>query len=73
MPESSDQPYETTYYIYIKGRVNENDAEWFEECQITNGEEGSVFSINIVDQAALHGLLAKIRDLGLELLKIERK
>lgn len=50
MPESSDQPYETTYYIYIKGRVNENNAEWFEECQITDGEEGSVFSINIVDQ-----------------------
>lgn len=73
MPISSNQPGETNYFIYIRGTLNQETAEWFEECQITKGEDETILSINVVDQAALHGLLAKIRDLGLELLRIERE
>jgi hypothetical protein len=73
MPISSHQPAENRYSIYIKGRLNKAAIEWFEECQISESVEGTILSIDIADQAALHGLLAKIRDLGLELLKIERK
>jgi hypothetical protein len=59
------------YEIRIKGHLDARWAEWFEGLTITLEEDGStLLSGPVVDQAALHGLLKKIRDLGLPLLSI---
>jgi hypothetical protein len=70
-----DQP--TTYLIKVKGRLDASWAEWFDSMVIvvTKDEDGAaVTSMTglIVDQVALHGLLARIRDLNLPLLLVQR-
>ncbi|MFN2235210.1 MAG: hypothetical protein ACK2U1_13370 [Anaerolineales bacterium] len=48
-------------------------AEWFEESEITITDQGeTTITCSIVDQAALHGVLSKIRDLNLTLISINR-
>lgn len=67
-PESS-QP--ALYRIRIQGQLDSQWADWFEEMAITFEEDGNtLFTGPVVDQAALHGLLKKIRDLGLTLISI---
>jgi hypothetical protein len=47
-------------------------SEWFDGLTITNLDNGTAaLSGPIVDQAALHGMLAKVRDLGLPLLEVQ--
>jgi hypothetical protein len=61
------------YEIRIKGHLDKRWADWFDGLAITleaNGE--TVLTGPVVDQAALHGLLRKIRDLGLPLLSVIR-
>ncbi len=61
------------YDVRVKGHLSEQWSDWFEGFTITNLEQGeALLSGIIVDQAALHGLLNKIRDLGLPLLAINR-
>jgi len=61
------------YQIRVKGHLNELWAEWFEGLSITLEDDGStLLSGTIVDDAALHGLLRKIRDLHLPLLSVTR-
>jgi len=61
------------YQIRVKGHLNELWAEWFEGLSITLEDDGStLLSSTIVDDAALHGLLRKIRDLHLPLLSVTR-
>jgi hypothetical protein len=46
---------------------------WFEGLQVSSDERGqSTIAGPVADQAALHGVLAKVRDLGLELLAVRR-
>ena len=67
-PESS-QP--AIYRIRIQGQLDSQWADWFEEMTITFEEDGNTLLTGpVVDQAALHGLLKKIRDLGLTLISI---
>lgn len=59
------------YSIRVKGYLDQERSDWFDGMSInhtTNGE--SILSGAIGDQAALHGVLAKIRDLGLVLLEV---
>jgi len=70
-----DQP--ATYQIIIKGRLDGHWADWFDGLTITTEKDasGTVFTSLIgpvLDQGALHGLLAKVRDLGLPLLEVHR-
>ncbi len=66
-----DQP--TTYRIRIKGHLAAHWAEWFSGMTITRLETGeTVIEGSVSDQAALHGMLNKIRDLGLPLLAVDR-
>jgi len=59
------------YEIRIKGHLDDRWAEWFEGLTITLEENGNtLLSGPVVDQAALHGLLKKVRDLGLPLLSV---
>lgn len=59
------------YRIRIKGGLGEEWAEWFEGLAVTEDEHGdTLLSGPVVDQAALHGLLRKVRDLGIPLLSV---
>ena len=59
------------YEIRLKGHMDREWTDWFEGLAITLEEDGnSLLSGPVIDQAALHGLLKKVRDLGLPLLSV---
>ena len=61
----------TYYVITVRGHLDDHWSAWFEGLTITNTANGEALLAGpVVDQAALHGLLAKIRDLGLPLLVV---
>jgi len=62
------------YEITVEGHLDRSHwYRWFDEMQVTLTEEGTtIISGPVADQAALHGLLAKIRDLGLPLVSSQR-
>jgi hypothetical protein len=61
------------YLIRVKGHLGQQWNEWFDGFTITNVEQGEAILCGInVDQAALHGVLMKVRDLGLPLLGVSR-
>ena len=66
-----DQP--TLYQVRIKGHLDDQWADWFEGMVITRVEGGDTHLTGpIVDDAALHGLLKKVRDLGIPLISVNR-
>jgi hypothetical protein len=59
------------YQIRIKGHLGPQWTDWFEGLTITLEENGDTLLTGpLVDQAALHGLLKKVRDLGIPLLSV---
>ena len=62
----------TTYQIRIKGRLDPRWEEWFDGLTITADNGDTVIAGRVVDQAALHGLLRRVRDLGLQLVSVTR-
>lgn len=61
------------YEIRVQGILDENWSEWFGGLDVRPLDSGvTVLAGPIRDQSALHGLLNKIRDLGLPLLSVER-
>jgi hypothetical protein len=61
------------YEIRVDGHLGTRWAAWFDGLAITGEEDGTtVLRGSIVDQAALHGLLNKVRDLGLPLVSVTR-
>ncbi|MCJ7641963.1 MAG: hypothetical protein MUO29_08730 [Desulfobacterales bacterium] len=59
------------YEIRFKGHLDDRWAEWFEGLTITLEDSGDTLLTGpVIDQAALHGLLKKLRDLGLPLLSV---
>jgi hypothetical protein len=59
------------YEIRIAGRLGGRWAAWFDGLAITTDGDGTtVLRGSIVDQAALHGLLQKLRDLGIPLISL---
>jgi len=68
-----DPPAGAHYEIRVQGHLGPEWSAWFGGLTITNQPGGeAVLDGPVVDQAALHGLLAKIRDLGLPLLSLRR-
>lgn len=66
-----DKPY--WYEIRVEGRLAEQWVDWFEGLTIINDPDGElVLNGVIADQAALFGLLNKIRDLNLRLISVMR-
>jgi hypothetical protein len=60
-----------TYEIKIRGRLADHWSDWFEGLKITAKSDGTTLLTGpVVDDAALHGLLKKVRDLGLPLLSV---
>ena len=69
--EDHDQP--ALYEIRIKGHLDDRWAAWFEGLAITREDNGDTLLTGpVTDQAALHGLLRKVRDLGTPLLSVTR-
>jgi hypothetical protein len=61
------------YQIRVEGELGQEWVEWFGGLSISREGGGvTVLTCAVADQAALHGLLRKIRDLGLPLLSINR-
>jgi hypothetical protein len=61
----------TVYQIRIKGHLDSQWTDWFEGLTITLEEGGDTLLTGLViDQAALHGLLKKVRDLGMPLVSV---
>jgi len=61
------------YQIRIKGHLGRQWTDWFEGLTITLEDNGETLLTGpVVDQAALHGLLKKVRDLGMPLLSVNR-
>lgn len=59
------------YQIRIKGHLSPQWTDWFEGLTITLEENGTTLLTGpVIDQAALHGLLKKVRDLGMPLLSV---
>jgi hypothetical protein len=65
----ANQP--AVYQIRIDGHLRPQWAEWFEGLSVTLEPDGTTsLSGPVVDQAALYGLLKKVRDLGMPLLAV---
>jgi hypothetical protein len=58
------------YEIRVKGILDGRWAAWFEGLQVTRDGEETILAGPVADQAALHGLLTKVRDLGLFLISV---
>ncbi len=59
------------YQIRLKGHLGAGWADWFEGLTVTLGDNGDMLLTGpVADQAALHGLLKKVRDLGMPLLSV---
>lgn len=66
-----DEPAQ--YEIRIKGHVDDRWTDWFAGLTITLEEGGDTLLAGlVVDQAALHGLLRRVRDLGMPLISVNR-
>ena len=62
----------TDYRIKLKGHLDPKWSDWFEQMAISPEGDQTILTGAVADQAALHGLLIRIRDLNLTLLSVER-
>jgi hypothetical protein len=68
---TEDQYEPGRYEIRLKGHLDDKWIEWFEGLTITREDNGETLLRGlVVDQATLHGLLRKVRDLGLPLVAV---
>lgn len=70
LPFANQEP--TIYQIRIWGQLDPCWSDWFDEFTITNQAGDSLLTGSVPDQAALHGVLGRIRDLGLTLVSIQQ-
>ena len=62
----------TDYCITVKGHLADHWSDWFEGLTISNGANGEAMLVGrLEDQAALYGVLVKLRDLGVPLIALQ--
>lgn len=64
---------ENKTHITIEGHLDKKWEEWFDGMDIKYVQENTILSGEILDQAQLHGVLNRIRDLNLKLISVEVK
>jgi hypothetical protein len=70
-PPASDPTGDESYEVRVKGHLDARWAAWFEPLTLTRDSDGTtVLRGPVPDQAALHGLLQKVRDVGLPLVSV---
>ena len=68
---ADDRPEDGRYEIRLRGHLETRWAAWFDGMTLSHEGDGStVLSGRVIDQAALHGLLQKVRDIGLPLVSV---
>jgi hypothetical protein len=79
MTDGREFDEQAIYQIKVKGNLDQKWSDWFDGFTITpqavdkrHRSDATLLTGPVADQAALHGLLAKIRDLGLPLLVVKR-
>ena len=71
LEQKTDLGKSMVYQIRIKGHLGHQWTAWFEGLTITLEEDGNTLLTGpVIDQAALHGLLKKVRDLGMPLVSV---
>ena len=60
------------YQIRLKGLLDDKWSNWFEDMSISTEGADTILRGQVADQAALHGLFTRIRDLNLTLLSVEQ-
>lgn len=71
LPPEADSGQPMVYQMRIKGHLDADWTDWFEGLTITCEDNGDTLLTGpLIDQAALHGLLKKIRDLGMQLISV---
>ena len=71
--QNADPNQPMVYQIRIKGHLDQNWTDWFDGLTITLEDDGNTLLTGLViDQAALYGLLKKVRDLGMPLVSVNR-
>ena len=69
----TDPSQAVVYQIRIKGQLDSQWTDWFEGLTITPEDNGDTLLTGpVVDQAALHGLLKRVRDLGMTLVSVNQ-
>jgi len=73
-PGAPSQPHPSGWYeIRLQGRLDPRWSAWLDGMEVTSDNEGTtVLRGPVVDQSALHGVLARLRDLGLPLISVAR-
>jgi len=70
--EPKPEPSALLYQIRIKGHLDKQWTDWFEGMTIAQDNDNTLLTGTVVDQAALYGLLKKVRDLGMPLVSVNR-
>ena len=69
----TSDPHQTIYQIRLQGHLDRQWSDWFGGLTVTLEDNGETLLTGpVVDQAALHGLLRKVRDIGMPLLSVVR-
>ena len=73
MTDGREFDKQAIYQIWVKGNLDRKWSDWFDGFTVTPQANGETLMTGpVADQSALHGLLTKIRDLGLPLLSVKR-
>jgi len=72
MSQSANRPAPGGYRLRVGGHLDQRWSAWFDDLTLTRESDGTTsLSGAVTDQAELHGLLMKIRDLGITLISVD--
>ena len=72
MTKNNDWQSPTDYQIKVKGQLGSEWSDWFDGMTIESKGSVTTLTGQVLDQSALHGLLVRVRDLGLPLISVNR-
>lgn len=74
-PIDRTQPSTIRYRIRINGKLDDRWSQWFDGMSVVYADAAGETTLSgaLPDQTSLHGLLAKIRDLNLDLISVEKE